>query len=226
MQVKRCAAAFGVGAALVLSGCGDSGSDSAVTATTQAETSSPAAGSAPATSATEHNDADVTFAQGMIPHHEQAIEMSDTVLGKQGIAPQVITMANDIKAAQGPEIRQMQGWLAEWGVEPGQGAMSGMPGHDMSTMPGHDMPGHGSMPGMSGGGMMSEQDMTDLQNAQGVAASRLFLAQMIEHHKGAISMAQNEIDAGQFPAAVEMARTIVSSQQEEITTMEDLLKTL
>ena len=222
MQITRCAAALGVGAALVvLSGCSNSGSDSVVTTTPQAGASSSATSSAPATSAAQHNDADVTFAQGMIPHHEQAVEMSDLVLGKQGIAPEVITLANDIKAAQGPEIQQMQGWLAEWGVGSGQGGMSSMPGHDMSTMPGHDMPGHGSMPGM-----MSDQNMTDLRNAQGVAASRLFLTQMIEHHKGAITMAQNEIDSGQFPAAVEMARSIVASQQEEITTMEDLLKTL
>jgi uncharacterized protein (DUF305 family) len=227
MQIKRCAAALGIGAALVvLSGCSGSGSDSAESATTQAQASSAASSAAPATSAADHNDADVTFAQAMIPHHEQAVEMSDMVLGKQGIAPEVITLANEIKAAQGPEIQQMQGWLAEWGVESGEGGMSSMPGHDMSTMPGHDMSGDGSMPGMSGGGMMSEQDMTDLQNAQGVAASRLFLTQMIEHHEGAITMAQTEIDAGQFPAAVEMARAIVTSQQEEITTMENLLDTL
>jgi uncharacterized protein (DUF305 family) len=219
MQIKRCAAALGIGAALVvLSGCSGSGSDSAESATTRAQASSAASSAAPATSAADHNDADVTFAQAMIPHHEQAVEMSDMVLGKQGIAPEVITLANEIKAAQGPEIQQMQGWLAEWGVESGEGGMSSMPGHDMS--------GDGSMPGMSGGGMMSEQDMTDLQNAQGVAASRLFLTQMIEHHEGAITMAQTEIDAGQFPAAVEMARAIVTSQQEEITTMENLLETL
>lgn len=99
-------------------------------------------------------------------------------------------------------------------------------------MPGYDMPGHqmpsgamGDMPGMGGGGhgIMSDADMAGLQNAQGPEASRLFLTQMIEHHKGAIMMAQREIDNGQFPAAVEMARNIVSSQQAEIDAMQGML---
>ncbi len=65
-----------------------------------------------------HNPADVTFAQHMIPHHQQAIQMSDMVLGKQGIDPRVVTLAQQIKAAQGPEIEQMQTWLSQWGAPP------------------------------------------------------------------------------------------------------------
>ena len=100
-----------------------------------------------------------------------------------------------------------------------------MPGHNM---PGHDMSGGGGMgdmPGMGGGGhgMMSDADMAALQNAQGADAGRLFLEQMIEHHEGAIIMAQQEIDNGQFPAALDMARNIVSSQQAEIDEMQTLL---
>ena len=169
----------------------------------------------------EFNDADVTFAQGMIPHHQQAVEMSDMLLGKQGINPDVVALANEIKNAQGPEIEQMQGWLQEWGA-------SSTPAPTSTDMPGHNMPGHqmpadgemGDMPGMAGGG---HGMMSALQNAQGAEASRLFLTQMIEHHKGAITMAQQEIDNGQFPAAVEMARNIVSSQQKEIDTMQGML---
>lgn len=152
--------------------------------------------------------------------------MSDMLLGKQGIDPEVVSLANEIKNAQGPEIEQMQGWLQDWGVSSSTSAPStaAMPGHDM---PGHQMPSGdmGDMPGMSGGGMgmMSEADMAALQNAQGAEASRLFLTQMIEHHKGAIMMAQQEVDNGQFPAAVEMARNIVSSQQAEIDTMQGML---
>ena len=86
-------------------------------------------------------------------------------------------------------------------------------------MPGHDM---GSM----GGGMMSEQDMAALRNAQGIEASRLFLTQMIEHHKGAIAMAQTELNSGQFSPAVELARSVVSSQQKEIDTMQQMLGSL
>jgi uncharacterized protein (DUF305 family) len=172
-----------------------------------------------------HNNADVMFARHMIPHHEQAIQMSDMLLAKQGIDPRVITLANQIKAAQGPEIETMQGWLSQWG-QPSMPMQTGdmdMPGQGGMT----DMPGHDGMPGMGGGeGMMSDEDMAALQNAQGAAASRLFLTQMIEHHRGAITMAQTEIGAGQYPATIAMARSIVDAQQREINTMEDILPTL
>ena len=228
MQHRR----FGFGfaalaaSALLITACSDATTDSqpSTSSTSAAASASPSATSSDAT----HNDADVTFAQGMIPHHQQAIEMSDMLLGKQGIDPEVISLADEIKNAQGPEIEQMQGWLQEWGASsspaPAPATSTAMPGHDM---PAHQMPGRdmGKMPGMggSGHGMMSEADMAALQNAQGADASRLFLTQMIAHHKGAIMMAQQEIDNGQFPAAVEMARNIVSSQQAEIDTMQGML---
>jgi uncharacterized protein (DUF305 family) len=159
-----------------------------------------------AAAAQAHNDADVMFAQHMIPHHQQAVEMSDLVLGKQGIDPRVTQLATQIKAAQGPEIQQMQGWLDMWGVAP------------MPSMAGHDMPGMQ--------GMMSPADMTALQSAQGVEASKLFLMQMIAHHEGAITMAQTEIKDGQYPAAVALAHAIVTTQQQEIDTMKAIVASL
>jgi uncharacterized protein (DUF305 family) len=147
----------------------------------------------------------------MLPHHEQAIEMSDMLLAKRDIDPRVVSLANEIKAAQGPEIEQMQGWLTEWGV-PTMAPHTGMPGHDMGHMGGH--------------GMMSEQDMAALKDAQGVEASKLFLNQMIQHHEGAITMSQTEVDNGQFAPAVEMARSIIESQQKEIDTMRQILNSL
>jgi uncharacterized protein (DUF305 family) len=129
----------------------------------------------------------------------------------------VESLANGIKAAQAPEIEQMQGWLSQWGVS----TTPSSPGSAMPSMPGHDMSG------MSGGhGMMSNQDMAALQSAEGVEASRLFLSQMIEHHQGAIAMGQTEIDSGQFPQAITLARSIVSSQEQEITTMQGMLAAL
>ena len=227
MQHKRFGSGFAAlaASALVISACSNATTDSQPSAgsTSAAASASPSAASSDAT----HNDADVKFAQGMIPHHQQAIEMSDMLLGKQGVDPEVISLANDIKNAQGPEIEKMQGWLQEWGV-----SSSPAPAPTSTAMPGHNMPGHqmpsgdmGDMPGMGGGGhgMMSEADMAALQNAQGAEASRLFLTQMIAHHKGAIMMAQEEIEIGQFPAAVEMAEAIVSSQQAEIDTMQGML---
>jgi uncharacterized protein (DUF305 family) len=203
----------GAVAVSVLSACGSS--DTATEATSSAPASST---SSAAAGAEAHNDADVMFAQMMIPHHKQAVEMSDMVLAKQGIDSRVVSLANAIKAAQGPEIEQMQSWLTEWKVPAKPG---GMPGHDM---PGHDM--SGGMPQMGGHGMMSQQDMAALQNAQGVEAAKLFLTQMIAHHKGAITMAQTEINDGQFPSAVQMAEEIKTSQQKEIADMESLLRSL
>lgn len=221
MQHKR----FGYGLAaamvapLILSACSNTATDtqSSPISTSAASPSSPS----PASEDAAHNDADVTFAQGMIPHHQQAIEMSDMLLGKQGIDPTVVSLAEQIKSAQGPEIEQMQAWLEEWGA-------GATPMPSSTVMPGHDMSGGADMdemPGMGGGGhgMMSDADMAALQNAQGADAGRLFLTQMIEHHKGAITMAQQEIDTGQFPQAVGLARNIVSSQQKEITTMQGML---
>lgn len=205
--------------------------------------SSSTASSAPATDA--HNQADAMFTQHMIPHHQQAIEMSDMVLGKQGIDPRVLDLATQIKAAQGPEIEQMQTWLTQWGMPtmpmmprmdmPGHSGMpsasaspseSGAPTHSMTPgMPGmSDMPGMSGMPGMDG--MMSEEDMAALQNADGVAAAKLYLTQMIKHHQGAITMAQTEIKDGQYPDTVALARSIVTSQQQEIDTMNKILPSL
>lgn len=86
------------------------------------------------------------------------------------------------------------------------------------------MPGTNGMPAMNG--MMSPADMDALKNAQGVAASKLFLTQMIQHHQGAITMAQSEIKNGQFPATVTLAKSIATSQQKEIDTMNQILASL
>lgn len=149
------------------------------------------------------NAADVMFVQMMIPHHEQAIEMSDLLLAKDGIDEDVRALAEQIKAAQQPEIDLMETWLDEWGM---------------------DMPGMGDMDGMGhGDGMMSEDDMEALEAATGVEASRLFLEQMIEHHEGAIEMAEDQIDDGENADVIALSESIVESQTAEIATMKQLL---
>jgi uncharacterized protein (DUF305 family) len=173
--------------------------------TANASATSPAAGTE------AHNNADVWFVRHMIPHHQQAIEMSDILLAKQGIDPRVTAMANRVKAAQGSEIQQMQDWLNRWGSPP-------MP----ATAPGDmQMPAHGGMLGR-----LSERELDALREAKGADASRLFLTQMIAHHEGAISVAQTEIEEGQYPPAVAMARSIASNQQQEIDTMKSILASL
>jgi uncharacterized protein (DUF305 family) len=169
-----------------------------------------ASAAAPAASNQPHNDADVMFAQHMIPHHQQAVEMSDMLLAKQGIDKRVTDLATQIKAAQAPEIQQMQGWLTAWGNPPMPPMESGDMGHAMPAMQ----------------GMMSDADMNALRDAQGVEAAKLYLTQMIAHHEGAITMAQKEISDGQDPDAVKMAHAIVTTQQQEIDTMRAILGTL
>jgi uncharacterized protein (DUF305 family) len=197
-------AAGGLVALVLSAGC--SSSDSADEHTGHAMTAS-ASATASAPGAQSRNDADVAFAQHMIPHHQQAVEMSDILLGKQGVDPRVSELATQIKSEQGPEIDQMQQWLTEWGTPA--------------------MPDHGDMPGMPAmQGMVSEQDLTTLRNTTGADAARLYLTQMIAHHEGAIAMAQTEIKDGQYPAAVELARTIVSAQTSEIDTMKKIQASL
>ena len=153
--------------------------------------------------------ADVMFARMMIPHHEQAIEMSDLVLGTDGVDPRITDLATQIKEAQGPEIVQMTTWLDEWGVR----------GPDSRGM--GDSMGNGAMGGM--GGMLSEAEMRALEQAEGAQAGRLFLQGMIAHHEGAVDMAEAEIDNGTHEGTVDLARSIVVSQTREISEMEDVL---
>ncbi|MFP5313075.1 MAG: DUF305 domain-containing protein, partial [Actinomycetes bacterium] len=152
----------------------------------------------------DHNQADIMFAQMMIPHHAQAVEMSDIVLAKPDVSADVTALATKIKAAQAPEIQQMTDWLTGWNVP---------------TMM-DDHAGHGMT------GMVDDAGIDKLKSATGTEAAKLFLEQMIGHHEGAIDMAQQEISAGKFPDAVKLGHDIVDAQQAEITQMKQLLATL
>jgi uncharacterized protein (DUF305 family) len=122
----------------------------------------------------------------------------------------VTELANNIKAAESPEIQQMQDWLKQWG-EP----MPAMTPGDMQE------PAHGGVIGQ-----LSERELNALREAEGADASSLFLTQMIAHHEGALSVAQTEIEEGQYPLAVVMARSIASTQQQEIDTINGILASL
>ncbi len=177
--------------------------------------------SAPSTSAEEtvsFSAQDVMFVQGMIPHHEQAVEMADVMLDKDGIDPRVIALAEEIKAAQGPEIATMKDWLNEWDAEDSMGGMS----HGDDEMSDGEM-ADGEM---GSDGMMSDDEMSNLQNTEGVEASRAFLTGMTAHHEGAITMAEIEIAEGTDAGAIALAQSIVDSQQAEIDTMADILASL
>lgn len=191
-------AALAATTTLTLSACGGSGMNHEGMSGADSSTTGP-------TSETNDpfNDADVKFATEMIPHHRQAIEMA-TLAESRASSSEVKALAEQIKGAQDPEIETMTGWLTAWG-KPVPADHSGM---DMSD----------SMPGM-----MSMNDMSELEAASGSEFDRMFLSMMIEHHEGAITMAKAEQTDGEYAAAVELASNIESAQTAEITTMKGLL---
>jgi uncharacterized protein (DUF305 family) len=163
------------------------------------------AGSATASSAGNFNHADVAFAQGMIPHHQQAIDMSDMILAKEGIHPEVTALAQQIKAAQQPEIDTMNRWLDGWGrIQMEDGGRH-----------------HGGE-----GGIMTEPQMRQLDKANASDGQRLYLEGMIRHHQGAIHMAETETEDGNNEEAINLAQQIAETQQQEIETMQELLAEL
>ena len=159
---------------------------------------------APIPAGADHNAQDVTFSQEMILHHAQAITMAEMAL-QNAVDPRVKDLAGRVKAAQGPEIDQLRGWLKTWG----QTASDPNAPHDMAGM---------NMPSM-----MSADDMKNLEGQTGTGFDRLFLEQMIRHHEGAVTMARTEKDKGKYPSAITMADAIVTSQSAEITEMRAIL---
>lgn len=195
-------------AGAVLAGCGSTGHD-------MNNMGQPGSSTAAASGQQgDHNQADVAFAQQMIPHHSQALEMATMVPGHDASA-KVTSLAGRIDKAQGPEIAQMTGWLKSWGAAP---ASTGM------NMPGMDQ---GSKPGMSGGpsapGMMSADEMKMLGQAKGAAFDRRWLQMMIQHHQGAIDMASTELKQGSSADGKALAQKITAGQQAEITEMKGIL---
>ena len=135
--------------------------------------------------------------------------------GSAGQAPPAPTSSAAGQQAQGPEIQQLQGFLAAWGA-PESGGMPNMSQE-------HNMPGmeQNGMSGMSG--MMSDQQMQQLEQASGVEFDRMWLQMMIAHHEGAVQMAQTELRDGRNPEAKALAQTIIDAQQTEITQMQEML---
>lgn len=205
MKKKLTLSAAALAAVITLAGCGSNATTGS--SSMPADHGAMSSSSAPSGSAAMgHNSADTLFTQSMIPHHAQAVEMSDMMLGKQGVNPAITDLATKIKAAQGPEIEQMNGWLKGWN-EPTAMAGHGEAGHSMS-------------------GMMSDDDLKALDAAQGTEADKLFLTQMIAHHEGAVQMAKAQIADGQNSDAVKLAQAIITAQEAEIKQMQDLLATL
>ena len=141
---------------------------------------------------------DVMFAQMMVPHHQQAVDMADLALARAQ-SPQLKSLATTIKAAQGPEISTMNGWLGRWGAP----ASSGMD--------------HGV------DGMMTDADMARLRQASGAEFDRLWLTMMIAHHEGAVTMARDALATTRDTGVRTLAQAVVEGQTREISTMKAML---
>jgi uncharacterized protein (DUF305 family) len=196
---RRALGTLGVSAALAavlaLTGCASAGTGSAGPDDGMGHDEHATTG-ADATS--EANEADIMFAQMMLPHHQQALEMSAIVLAKDGVDPAVAELAEQIEAAQGPEIEQLESWLDEWGAPSGDNAMA-----------------------MDG--MLSEAELDELEAADGASASQVFLEQMIAHHEGAVDMAEEHLENGAHEGALAMSQAIIESQTAEIARMREIL---
>lgn len=196
LHIRAAAVLAAVAASLALSGCG--------TATKTAEDhgahSSSAASSA-------HNEDDVLFAQLMIPHHQQAVELADMV-PERSTNPDVVNLAAKIAAAQQPEIDTMKAQLKQWGINPAQTQ--------------HES-GHA---GLAMQGMVDDTTMLNLRGLKGTDFDILWLTSMTGHHQGAIEMAKVEVEAGKSPEMTALARSIITAQQAEIDQMKKMLQTL
>jgi uncharacterized protein (DUF305 family) len=145
-----------------------------------------------------HNSADVAFARGMVPHHEQALEMSGLVATRTD-NQRVIDLAARIASAQKPEIDRMNGWLRTWNA-PVEASSS----HSHS-------PDHGMV------------ELGDLAGLADTEFDRQWLSLMIQHHRGAVDMAREHLSAGTDPETRKLAQDVVAHQEKEIAEMESLL---
>jgi uncharacterized protein (DUF305 family) len=179
--------------ALLVSACTTPASDGHTDHEHGADTSSPVSGEPAA-----FNDADVMFATMMIPHHEQAVELSDLV-PDHTTNPDLIALAKTISGAQGPEIETMKVFLVQWNA----GEAGGHDGHDMSDMQ----------------GMVDTATMDKLKTLKGNEFDTLWLQSMIAHHEGAIEMANAEVKDGANVDAKKLAQEIIDGQTAEIAQM-------
>lgn len=200
---------------LALAACGG-GSGTAGSAS-----STPASGATTGTEAAQHNAADVSFVQAMIIHHQAAIEMA-RLAPTRASSQQVKDLARKIEAAQTPEIDEMRNWLTTWEAPAtASGTMSGsMPGMDRGS------PRSGSMGSTGPTGMMTDEQMNQLEAATGTNFDRMFLQLMITHHQGAITMARTEQTNGSNPQALALAQSIDTSQSAEVMQMNQMLQDL
>lgn len=164
-----------------------------------------------------YTDADITFMQGMIHHHAQALDMVD-LLNRNTSSDAMRQLGKRIALSQTDEIKMMQNWLRARGKEapdPRAHAMAGMPGMSMD---------HVMMPGM-----LTADQMKHLAELKGPEFDKAFLTGMIQHHKGALTMVKELLGtagAAQDADIFNFSANIEADQSAEIERMTDMLNAM
>jgi len=174
----------------------------------------------PALTAAPEGSVDAGFARDMQAHHAQAVDLA-VLVRDRSTDEEVRTVALDILLTQQNQIGQMAGWLSTWGLP---AAASAAP---MAWTTGSEH-GHGAGATAAAGyaampGWVSREDLARLTAATGAEADRLFLQLMIPHHQGGVEMAEYAVEHAQRPQVVALARNIVTSQERELTALQDML---
>ncbi|WP_280410205.1 DUF305 domain-containing protein [Nocardia brasiliensis] len=199
-RITTAVAAVTTVTALFAAGCGGDDDSNTMPGMDHGSSSTSASAGAPA-ARTDFNDADVTFLQMMYPHHAQAVEMAKLVPSRSQ-NPQLQALATGVEQAQAPEMQQITTLLQSFGK----------PAPDTGGHTGHNMPG-----------IMTPEQMNALHAASGPDFDRQWLTMMIEHHTGAIAMAETELADGTNGDAKALARSIIDAQRTEIDTMRGML---
>jgi uncharacterized protein (DUF305 family) len=161
------------------------------------------------------SEADVAFMQGMIMHHNQAVQMT-AMMATRSKNPALLELGQRISISQTDEMAFMKAWLQDRGFPlsaPPMAGMDNMPGMDMSSMP--------MMPGM-----LTAKQMEALKNSTGPEFDHLFLTGMIQHHTGALTMVNDLFKtpgAGQDAILFDFTSDVTNTQQAEIDTMRHML---
>ena len=148
-----------------------------------------------------YNDSDVHFLGMMVPHHQQAIDMSDVLLGSDVDDAKVRDLAQRIKDGQERENEQMRAWADEWGIE-------------------KDMEHHSTH---IANGMFHPEQLEQFEALRGDELRTAFLEMMHFHHNHVIKMTQDEVDRGGYEPLREMAKEMIEVQTAEMGEMEELL---
>lgn len=159
----------------------------------------------------DFNQADVDFATNMIQHHAQALTMVDLV-DKREVSPQLRTLAEQIRMAQGPEIETMVDWLREWAQPVPETVRDHASAHGDGMEMDSDLPG-----------IVTHDELQNLEKANAAEFEPKWLELMIRHHQGAVEMAKAQKSDGEYAEAIKMAETIIAAQEDEIATMKNML---